>query len=397
LTATYNKELITQIEKQFVERFGTAPEHIARAPGRVNLLGEHVDYNDGFVMPAAIDLATYVAFSPSPKSASHLVALDFSEEIKFDYESVIIKTQSDRSPLPEWGLYPAGVMHALLQKGLPVPPINAVFASDLPRGSGLSSSASVEIVFLTTWQSLGGWSMSLMDRAQLCQKAETEYVGVNCGIMDQFSSACGVEDRVLYLDCRSLAWDTIALNDNVSIVIADTMVRRKLTTGSYNLRREECETAVSLLKNEIPAINSLRDLSILDYERYSPTLPILVEKRARHVIEEIQRTQEARVFLENGESVSFGKSMFASHSSLRDLYEVSCTELDTMVEIAQTLDGCLGARMTGAGFGGCTVNLVEREKTDTFISQLKEKYQRATGITPRIYLTKASNGAGIVR
>lgn len=397
LMATYNKELIAQIEQQFAERFGTAPEHIARAPGRVNLLGEHVDYNDGFVMPAAIDLATYVAFSPSHSSASHLVALDFSEEIEINNESILTKTQSDRSPLPEWGLYPAGVMHALLQKGLPVPPINAVFASDLPRGSGLSSSASVEIAFLTTWQSLGAWSMSLMERAQLCQKAETEYVGVNCGIMDQFASACGLEDQLLYLDCRSLAWDAIALPGDVSTVIADTMVRRKLTTGSYNLRRAECETAVRLLKNEIPAIKSLRDLSILDFERYSPKLPILVEKRVRHVIEEILRTQEARVFLENRDSVSFGKSMFASHASLRDLYEVSCIELDAMAEIAQTLDSCLGARMTGAGFGGCTVNLVEREKTDTFISQLKEKYQRATGITPSIYLTKASDGAGILR
>jgi galactokinase len=395
--STYNNELIAQIEKQFREKFGTTPEHIARAPGRVNLLGEHVDYNDGFVMPAAIDLATYVAFSPSPGVASHLVALDFSEEIAIDNGSITTKTQSDHSSLPEWGLYPAGVMHILLQKGFPARPINAVFASDLPRGSGLSSSASVEMAFLTTWQYLDSWPMPLMERAQLCQIAETEYVGVNCGIMDQFASACGVENRLLYLDCRSLEWDAIGLPENVSIVIADTSVRRRLTSGSYNIRRAECETAVRLLKNAIPAINSLRDVSVPEFARYSTLLPIPVEKRARHVINEIQRTQDARGYLKHGDSVSFGKCMDASHVSLRDFYEVSCTELDTMVEIAHSLEGCLGARMTGAGFGGCTVNLVETEKTDLFVNQLMKKYHLATGITSSIYQTKASDGAGILR
>jgi len=395
--ATYNTQLIAQVEKQFMQKFGSAPEHIGRALGRVNLLGEHVDYNDGFVMPAAIDLATYVAFSPSPEFTSHIMAFDFHEEIDIDNSSIVSKTQSDHSPLPEWGLYPAGVMHTLLQKGLPVPSINAVFASDLPRGSGLSSSASVEMVFLATWQTLGGWPMALMERAQLCQKAEMEYVGVNCGIMDQFASACGVEGRLLYLDCRSLTWDTVALPGDVSIVIADTMARRKLTSGSYNLRRAECETAVSLLKNELPTINSLRDVSIPDFERFAPALPIQIEKRARHVVEEIQRTREARVYLENSDSVSFGKCMFASHTSLRDLYEVSCAELDILVTIAQTLPGCLGARMTGAGFGGCTVNLVETHKKDEFAALLKEKYQKTTGITPSVYQTLASDGAGILR
>lgn len=395
--STYNNELIAQIEKQFMERFGRAPEHIARAPGRVNMLGEHVDYNDGFVMPAAINLATYVAFSSSLKSTSHLVALDFCEEIAIDNASVTTKTQSDHSSLPEWGLYPAGVMQSLLQKGMPVHPINAVFASDLPRGSGLSSSASVEMAFMTTWQFLGGWQLDLMDRARLCQKAETEYVGVNCGIMDQFASACGMENRLLYLDCRSLEWDAIQLPGNVAIVIADTTVSRKLTSGSYNTRRSECETAVRLLKNEMPTINSLRDVTILEFERHARSLPELIEKRARHVIAEIQRTREARTYLEHGDSVSFGKCMDASHASLRDLYEVSCAELDTMVAIAISLYGCVGARMTGAGFGGCTVNLVETQKKDEFVVLLKERFQKATGITPSIFLTNASDGAGILR
>ena len=253
------------------------------------------------------------------------------------------------------------------------------------------------MAFLTAWQNLGGWQLELMQRAQLCQKAEMEYVGVNCGIMDQFASACGVENRLLYLDCRSLEWETVALPENLSIVIADTTVRRKLTSGSYNLRRAECETAVRLLKNELPAINALRDVSTQEFERHSHSLPVTVEKRARHVIGEIQRTQQGRAYLENGDIKSFGKCMIASHGSLRDLYEVSCPELDTMVEIALSLDGCLGARMTGAGFGGCTVNLVETQKQDAFAALLKEKFEKATGIVPLIYQTHASNGAGILR
>ncbi len=395
--SSINRPLIERIERHFTERFGQPPVHIARAPGRVNLLGEHVDYNDGFVMPAAIDRATYIAFSATPGTVSRLIADDFDEEISFSPVSIQTKTQADSVKLPEWGLYPAGVMRMLLAQGHTVSSIQAVFASDVPRGSGLSSSASVETAFLTAWQSLGGWEMALMDRALLCQKAENQYVGVNCGIMDQFASVCGVENRLLWLDCRSLDWDTMPMPEKFAIVIADTTIRRKLTSGEYNQRRTECELAVHLLRRRLPGIRSLRDVSLKEFNRFASELPPVIEKRARHGVEEIARTHQARVALEVGAIDYFGRLMNACHASLRDLYDVSCSELDTMVSIAQSLDGCLGARLTGAGFGGCTVNLVESAKMNAFADQLKEQYRLATGLRPEIYLTQPSTGACILR
>ncbi|GAP14495.1 galactokinase [Longilinea arvoryzae] len=395
--STINRPLIERIEKHFKERFGSEPEHIARAPGRVNLLGEHVDYNDGFVMPAAIERATYVAFSPSRAEASQVIAADFAEQISFTPDSILTKTQTNRSPLPEWGLYPAGVMQMLLKHGVAVQPVQAVFSSDVPRGAGLSSSASVETAFLTTWQRLAGWAMPLMERARVCQKAENQYVGVNCGIMDQFASVCGVENRLLLLDCRSLDWNTVPIPENVAIVIADTTVRRRLTSGVYNQRRSECEQAVQLLSRHLPGVRTLRDVALQDFNRLAAELPPVIEKRARHVVEEIERTNQARIALELGAIEQFGRLMNACHASLRDLYEVSSFELDTMVSIAQSLEGCLGARLTGAGFGGCTVNLVESARMTTFADQLKARYRQATGLNPEIYLTRASDGANLVK
>lgn len=392
-----NSVLIERIEKRFRERFGERPAHLVRAPGRVNLLGEHVDYNDGFVMPAAIDRATYIAFSSVPGTVSTLIADDFNEEISFSTLSIQTKTQLNSEKLPEWGMYPAGVMQMLLTLGYTVPPIQAVFASDVPRGSGLSSSASVETAFLTAWQGLAGWSMAPMERARLCQKAENQYVGVNCGIMDQFASICGVENRLLLLDCRSLEWKTIPMPEKYAIVIADTTVRRRLTSGEYNQRRSECELAVHLLRQRLPGIRSLRDVSLKDFNRFASELPPVIEKRARHVVEEISRTNQARVALELGAIDYFGRLMNACHASLRDLYEVSSFELDTMVDIAQSLEGCLGARLTGAGFGGCTVNLVAAEKRIEFAETLNERYRTATGLAPEIYLTQAADGANWLR
>jgi galactokinase len=392
-----NNQLVKNIEKNFRKKFGKAPDHIARAPGRVNLLGEHVDYNDGFVMPAAIDLATYVAFSEAEDGNTHLVAYDLNEVSSFSPMSVRSKTQDNGFPLPDWGRYPAGVMHVLQEMGYVVKQINAVFASDVPRGSGLSSSASVEMAFLTAWQSLGKWTMPLMERAQICQNAENEYVGVKSGIMDQFASACGVENRLLFLDCRSLAWDTLSLPEEVDIVIADTTIRRKLTGGEYNRRHIECIEAVRLLKEKLPTITALRDVSRGEFDRFSGTLPEVIQKRARHVIEEIERTQKARLYLEKGDITEFGELVNESHASLRDLYEVSCAELDTMANIAQSLDGCLGARLTGAGFGGCTVNLVKSGKREAFVSSLRDKYTEVMGIIPVIYVTHAAEGAELLK
>lgn len=384
----------------FRQRFGIEPAYIALAPGRVNILGEHVDFNDGFVLPAAIDRATYIAFSPAdddPAERFTLVAADFGEEVSFTMESIATKTAADGSPLPEWAFYPAGVAWALEGEGLPVRPINAVFASNVPQGSGLSSSASIEMAFAIAWEVAGDrWGLSPMQRALLGQRAENQYVGVNCGIMDQFASACGVADKLLLLDCRSLEWQTLPVPEDVAIVIADTSVRRKLTDGAYNQRRQACEDAVKILSAHLPGVKALRDVSVEDFNRLSGQLPGLVEKRARHVVEEIERSRRAIPLLEQGKIREFGEIMNACHASLRDLYEVSIPELNTMVEIAQGLPGCFGARLTGAGFGGCTVNLVEKAAAQGFAAELARQYEQKTGLRPEIYICRASDGARLL-
>jgi galactokinase len=389
--------IIEHITNIYQEKFGSAPMHIARAPGRVNLLGEHVDYNDGFVLPAAIDRATYVAFSPTDAPHSTLWAADLNQQASFSLGTLPSKTQADASLLPEWTLYSAGVMNVLHEENLAVPNINAVFSSNVPQGSGLSSSASIEMAFVIAWQTLGGWILPPMKRALLGQKAENKYVGVNCGIMDQFASACGVENKLLLLDCRSLEWKPLSLPQNVSIVIADTTVRRKLTSGEYNKRRDACEEAVRLLKADLPNIKSLRDVSVEKFNRLAEKLPEEVEKRARHVVEEIGRSNQAEALLEAGDIQNFGRLMNQCHISLRDLYEVSCPELNVMVNVAQSLEGCYGARLTGAGFGGCTVNLVAKEKAEAFAQALAKGYVSETGLHPEIYISHASNGAELMK
>jgi galactokinase len=301
--------IVERIRQTFRDVFGDDPAHVARAPGRVNLLGEHVDYNEGFVLPAAIDRATYIAFSPAGKPHSTLVALDMDQRASFTPQTIQTKTQTASSALPDWAQYPAGVMWSLLEENLIAPAIDAVYASDVPRGSGLSSSASVEMAFAIAWQTLGGWTLPPMQLALLAQRAENKYVGVNSGIMDQFASACGVENRLLLLDCRSLEWRTLPLPATVSIVIADTSVRRRLTSGEYNSRRADCEEAVRLLKTDLPEIGSLRDVSVNQLNRSEGKLPVEVGRRARHVVEEIERTQRAQALLEAGDVRSFGRLM----------------------------------------------------------------------------------------
>jgi galactokinase len=380
----------------YIKRFSQPPRYVGRAPGRVNLLGEHVDYNDGFVLPAAIDRAIYVAFAPAPGDRTTLVAADFSDLAEFTPQSLTDKTQPDGSRLPEWALYPAGVAWSLGEAKLPTPPMQAAFSSDIPRGSGLSSSAALELAFGVAWSALGGWSLPPMQLALLGQKAENRYVGVNCGIMDQFASACGEAERLLLLDCRSLEYRALPLPKDTLIVVADTSVRRKLSSGGYNERRADCEEAVRLLSKDLPAIKALRDVSVEAFNRLSHKLPKVVEKRARHIVEEIERTRQAIPLLEHGQTQAFGLLMNACHASLRDLYEVSTPELDAMVAIAQSLPGCFGARLTGAGFGGCTVNLVERGQAGAFAAALGPEYERRTGLHPEIYICHASKGAGLV-
>lgn len=381
----------------FRRRFGSDPEFIARAPGRVNLLGEHVDYNEGFVLPAAIDRVTMLAFRNAGSPSSTLQALDLAQETTFDLQSVQARQDSNGAPLSQWACYPAGILWSLNTGGLDTPGMQAVYASDVPRGAGLSSSASVEMAFGVAWQQLGDWTLSPIQLAKVGLKAEVQYVGLNCGIMDQFASACGVKDRLLYLDCRSLEWRTLRLPENSVIVIADTSLRRSLTSSVYNERRVSCEEAVRGLQEFLPGIRSLRDVSMMQFDRLACHLPGIVSKRAQHIVEEIARTEQAIAKLENNDPVGFGELMNACHASLRDLYEVSCPELDVMAELARSLPGCYGARLTGAGFGGCTVNLVSGQAAGDFARVLAAGYTQVTGLIPEIHICHATDGARIYR
>lgn len=395
-TLITNQQLIDRVWQEYRSRFGVAPAGVARAPGRVNLLGEHVDYNDGFVMPAAIDRAVYLAYGPSPDAFTHIYTVDLNAEVVLSVNSVAIKARANGQPLQEWEMYPAGVMNALLQNGKEIMPLNAVIASDVPRGSGLSSSAALELAFAIAWQALGGWEMPPLQLSKLCQYAENRYVGVHCGIMDQFASACGVAGHVLMLDCRTLEWEKLRLPDDTAIVIADTTVRRKLTAGGYNQRRTDCEQAVKLLQKVHPDVRALRDVEPLEFEQLSRDFPLDIQRHARHVVEEIARTRRGRDYLAQGGASGFGRLMNESHASLRDLYEVSNAQLNLMAEIAQALPGCYGARLTGAGFGGCTVNLVQAAGAEDFAAQLGREFYAGTGLIPEVFVTRPSAGANVL-
>jgi galactokinase len=377
----------------FRQQFNGLPSVLARAPGRVNLLGEHVDYNEGFVLPVAIDRAVQVAVAPTSDEIVTLVALDLNERVSFSLDRLGEKIDVNGDRLPTWARYPAGVAYVLKQEGLAVRGVQGVFTSDVPIGAGLSSSAAVEVAFAVTWRSLGEWKRDALQLAQLCQRAENQYVGVNCGLMDQFASACGMEGDALYFDTRSLEWQPVPLPPRTAVVIADSGVRRSLAASAYNERRASCEQAVEILRQYMPNIHSLRDVSSVEFAAYSEFLPPTVRKRTEHVIKEIARVQDAVIALRRGDAQLFGGLMYSGHASLRDLYEVSCPELDALVNIARQQPGCFGARLTGAGFGGCTVNLVEEASAQAFIQNLKVAYQEQTGRQAQVYLCKASAGA----
>jgi galactokinase len=381
------------IASSFQEIFGYKPTVTVRAPGRVNLLGEHVDYNEGVVLPAAIDRQVNLAAAPANSSLVTLHAHDLKRQVVFSLSELDRKIDNMGQPLPGWARYPAGVAWALQEAGYALTGMNAIYASDIPIGAGLSSSAAVEVAFATTWQALTGWNIDKLTLARLCQRAENEYVGVSTGLMDQFASVCGVEGHVLRFDTRNLDWEPLRLPAGTAIVIADSGIRRSLTNSGYNDRRAACEQAVELLQKFLPRITSLRDVSSVELAAYSTLLPPVVEKRAEHVVKEIHRVEQAIIALGRGDSQMFGGFMFASHKSLRDLYQVSLPELDYLVEIARGLPGIYGARLTGAGFGGCTVNLVDEIYAQAFIQGLVEGYHKKTGRTASVYLCQASRGA----
>ncbi len=375
----------------FGEQFGEhPPPRLVRAPGRVNLIGEHTDYNDGFVLPMAIDRAVWLVVRPRDDRQVIVSSLDFGGTTSFSLDE--ISHNADQL----WSNYLRGVAWALQEQGYRLRGMEGVIAGDVPIGAGLSSSAATEVAAAKAFQVVSGFDWDGVTVALACQRAENEFVGMRCGIMDQFIAVLGQRGHALLIDCRSLAHELVPLPTGLRVVVADTMKRRGLVDSEYNLRRQQCEEGVERLQEHLPGIRALRDVSSADLVRYGHTLPEVVRRRCMHVVQENERVLRAVAALREGDAVAFGRLMNASHASLRDLYEVSCRELDLMVEIARSVDGCLGARMTGAGFGGCTVNLVEEGAVSRFQEIVRKAYERQTGLAPHLYVCAASEGAGEV-
>ncbi len=371
----------------FETRFGRRPA-VFRAPGRVNLIGEHTDYNDGFVMPAAIGFYAYVAAAPRTDREIHVYAEDFNETKSLDLDSLAGPSSG------HWSDYVRGVAAVLESAGSRLRGADLLIRSEVPMGSGLSSSAALEVS--TALALLGVSSVHLpSDRIALnCQKAENEFTGARCGIMDQFISCFGRAGHALLLDCRSLEYELLPVSDRARIVICNTKVKHSIAGGEYNQRRGDCESSVRHLQRFLPGIKALRDVTLAELEKHGRGLSETAFRRCRHVISENGRVQEAAAALKRDDLKRFGELMYASHRSLRDDYEVSCKELDIMVELASGIDGVFGARMTGGGFGGCTVSLVAQEAVESFRQKLAAGYLQETGIQPDIYVCTAADGAG---
>ncbi len=381
---------IAALKSDFVRAFGRDPELIVRAPGRVNLIGEHTDYNDGYVMPIAIDRCVLMAAAARTDSTVRLRAADLNDQVSFSLDQIEHVTSH------RWSNYQRGVTALLQERGFKLPGIDAALTSNVPMAAGLSSSAAIEVATALLWQSLVGFDMSRTEMALLCQRAENTFVGVNCGIMDQFISALGQENAALLIDCRTLAYRPAPIPPHLSVVVMDTAKSRGLADSAYNTRRAECEQGVQLLGTYLPGIKALRDVSPADLARYAHTLPLNVQRRCHHVVGENQRVLDSIAALEHGDAAAFGRWMGDSHRSLRDDYEVSCAELDAMVEAAWQAPGVIGARMTGGGFGGCAVALVERDWAEAFVTQVRPAYQQATGLTPNLYICQIEAGASVV-
>jgi len=357
------------------------------APGRVNLIGEHTDYNDGFVLPSAIGFYAHVAVAPRPDRKLVFRSTGFAQAFEADLSETPKK-------LGEWCDYVLGVAVQLGKAGVRVSGANILVHGEVPIGAGLSSSAALEVASAMALLHLAKAEMPMKQVAKLCQRAENEFVGAHVGIMDQFVSCHGRKDNAVMLDCRSLDYELVPIPESVKFVICNTMVKHELSGGEYNVRREQCEAGVQILAKAYPEVRALRDVSVGQLEAQRREMPELIYKRCLHVVQENDRVVETVQRLRGGDMELVGQLMGESHASLRDLYEVSCAELDAMVESAQRLPGFIGGRMTGGGFGGCTVNLVEEADAAEFAEKIAERYHGKVGIAPNVYVCSAADGAG---
>jgi galactokinase len=380
------------LEAKFVELFGSAPAFIVRAPGRVNLIGEHTDYNDGFVFPAAIERDVMIAASPRADRQVRAYALNFHQSSTFTLELI----QATSEPRERWSNYLRAMAWVFHEEGLATTGLNCVILGNVPLGAGLSSSAAMLVASGLAFATAGQLELDPVRLAQLARRGENQFIGAKVGIMDQFISSLGQRNHALFIDTRALTYEAVPLPaSGVSIVIADTNKKRpegNLTTW-YNERVDECAQAVAVFQKYLPTVRALRDVSVEAFQRYEAELPELARKRARHVVTEDARVLESVQALKAGDMARFGQLMNQSHDSLRDDYEVSCKELDALVEAARSVKSVYGARMTGAGFGGCTVSLVADDALDAFRRDVPPQYKAAVGLETTIYVTTAAQGA----
>lgn len=380
------------LKSLFFENYGYAPQIIVKSPGRINLIGEHTDYNLGFVLPAAIDKAAYVAIARRDDHLIRLFAKDLGEHHQVEFNLL-------SSNPGHWSAYVLGVVDQLLKMGKQLSGFDLVLTCDVPTGAGMSSSAAVECATAFALNALFDLQLERLELVRMAQKAENEFVGVNCGIMDMFASVMGKDAQVIQLDCRDLSYQYFPLNlGDYKIVLFDTGVKHSLAGGEYNLRRQQCEQGVAVLKERFPEVNSLRDanLSMLDEQFRSAVSPI-VFNRCLYVVEENMRLEEGCKLLLQNDIHGFGKQMHGSHKGLSELYEVSCKELDFLVDLSKQEEAIAGARMMGGGFGGCTINLIESSAIDGIYERFSKQYQSAMGRELNMYVTLPSEGSQLIK
>ena len=378
-----------QIVKKFKELFKKEPMLI-RSPGRINLIGEHTDYNDGFVFPAAIDKEIHFAVAKNDVNMFRFYAVDLEESFE-------LKVEDLKKSETLWANYLLGVAAQYKNAGYKLEGVDCVFGGDIPLGAGLSSSAAIENGFAFALKEILKTPVSKIEMVKMGQKAEHEYAGVMCGIMDQFASMNGKKDHAIKLDCRSLEYEyaNIDLHD-YEILLCDTNVKHELASSEYNTRRKECETGVQILQKYDNNITALRDVSLSLLQEHREEFDPIVYKRCTFVVKENLRVEDAFSALANNDIVSLGNLMYQSHEGLRDNYEVSCKELDLLFDIAKKSDDVIGARMMGGGFGGCTINIVKKEKMNSFTEEIISEYSKITGIDPEIYSVKITDGTGLI-
>ena len=389
METTHTNKIAGAIAEKFREAFNTEPL-VVRSPGRVNLIGEHTDYNDGFVLPAAINKAIYVAAAISISDQCYFIAADMNEEYKTDINN-LQKIEG------HWSVYINSVIDQLQKAGYPIAGFNCVIGGDIPTGSGMSSSAAVECAVLFALNEMFSLGLDKMAMVKIAQRAENVYVGVQCGIMDQFASMFGKKDHVVKLDCRSLQYEYKPFDmKGIRIVLFDTSIKHSLASSEYNIRRLQCEAGVAMIQQHHPKVKKLRDVSLAMLDQYVLPQDEKVYLRCSFIVEEIQRLQDACVDLEKNDMISFGKKMFATHKGLSELYDVSCKELDFMVDFVTNEPSVLGARMMGGGFGGCTINLIKEDAIEAISRRIEKVYNAAFGIDMKVYVSTIEEGTSIV-